>query len=190
MDDDSVFDSASNDEAREAAGLVKDLDKYVYKFQPLTQTFHREPSKASQTETFERKEAGRRERLAETITHLNDSVVLRGAPRIMSSYYKSWIGMEPAAPKRSGVDARARSLSAPRIEDSDDSSDEEDNNLTITHIPKIDRENPLSIQFERMGQTMTVIDLGEGPTVEEGGRGRMGTASKQEFYGGSHSGGV
>ena len=43
-------------EAREAIESVKDLDKYVYKFQPLTQTFHREPSKAMQLEMFERKD--------------------------------------------------------------------------------------------------------------------------------------
>ena len=143
-------------EAREAIESVKDLDKYVYKYQPLTQTFHREPSKAMQLEKFERKEIERREHLTETIPG-NDSVVLRGAPRIMSSFYKSWIGIDN--------DERGSRPGGPAY-DLDDSSDEEDSNLTITHIPKIDRENPLSIQFERMGQTMKEIDVGMERTNE------------------------
>ena len=138
-------------EAREAVETVKDLDKYVYKFQPLTQTFHREPSKASQLEMFKRKEAERREHLTKTIPSWNDSVVLRGAPRTMSSFYKSWVGIDNDGGVASPGGA-AHEL--------DDSSDEEDSNLTITHIPKIDQENPLSIQFERMGQTMKEIDVG------------------------------
>ena len=156
---------------------VKSIDNYVYKFQSQRQVYKRELSKRMQQEMFMEKKKKKRRELNLILESLgekkHDSPVLFGRERVMSVYYKSWMEMEPSEPSYEPIQERYKHYQKKKIRqelmkkgkksknalkklkrldmDEESSGDEEDDvDLTITRVPKIDMGNPLRYQYERM----------------------------------------
>lgn len=156
---------------------VKSIDNYVYKFQSQRQVYKRELSKRMQQEMFMEKKNKKRRELNLILESLgekkHDSPVLFGRERVMSVYYKSWMEMEPSEPSYEPILERYKHYQKKKIRqelmkkgkksknalkklkrldmDEESSGDEEDDvDLTITRVPKIDMNNPLRYQYERM----------------------------------------
>eukprot|EP00943_MAST-04B_sp_MAST-4B-sp1_P001210 g1210.t1 len=156
---------------------VKNIGNYVYKFQPQFQVYKRELSKHMQQEMFEEKRRRKAQALNEVLHSLgdgkHDSPVLFGRERVMSVFYKSWMGLESSEPEYEPMQERYKYYQKKKIReelmkkgkksksalkklkrldmDEESSGDEEDDNdLTLTHIPKIDMSNPFKYQYERM----------------------------------------
>ena len=156
---------------------VKAIDNHVYKFQSQRQVYKRELSKHMQQEMFMEKKKKKRHELNLILESLGDrkhnSPVLFGRERVMSVYYKSWMEMEPSQPSYAPIQERYKHYQKKKIReelmkkgkksknalkklkrldmDEESSGDEEDDvDLTITRVPKIDMGNPLRYQYERM----------------------------------------
>lgn len=156
---------------------VKNIGNYVYKFQPQFQVYKRELSKHMQQEIFEEKKRRKAQALNDILYSLgdgkHDSPVLFGRERVMSVFYKSWMGLESSEPEyepmqerykyyqkkkireelmRKGKKSKSALKKLKRLDMDEESSgdEEDDNDLTLTHIPKIDMSNPLKYQYERM----------------------------------------
>ena len=158
---------------------VKGIGNYVYKFQPQFQVYKRELSKHMQKELFEEKKRKKAQALNEILHSLGDgkhnSPVLFGRERVMSIFYKSWMGLQSSEPEYEPMQERYKYYQKKKIReelmkkgkksknalkklkrldmDEESSGDEEDDNdLTLTRIPTIDMSDPLKYQYERMRQ--------------------------------------
>ena len=164
---------------------VNDIDRHIYRFEPQFQVYKRELSKVAQADSYQKKALERRAKLGDTLPILasdkaHSSAVIRRKPRIMASYYKSWMGLELPKPTYEPIE-RARKhyerehhrelmqrkcgkkQQLKRLDDEDSDDEEYDDDLTMTLVPKIDTKNPLGVQMARM-QQLEAIRAGQSTT--------------------------